>query len=258
MGSCENKLQTDFDWKFIGIGGGSFYQAGKKWTRPRYYIRSACNWNTQIIFVIPVIIVPYRIQKKPCIQNTQILFDPLRLFFTKNAFRFLKKWIRQVILYNNNLHKKGRIAKKMFRHDILQKKREKWKIKRCRPGTYSCICSLILSITMPLLWNTSLLILVMTKMIMMMKKMIMTMTMPGDNKVLRAWGVRRQMMESVTGRWAAPLWAICNMQSAVCIDIAILQYCTRQCAIYAFFNMQYAAPIDIVLDLYGVTLYCAL
>ena len=62
-------------------------------------------------------------------------------------------------------------------------------------------------------------------MIMMMKKMIMMMTMPGDNKVLRAWGVRRQMMESVTGRWAAPLSAICNMQSAVCIDIAILQYC---------------------------------
>ena len=64
---------------------------------------------------------------------------------------------------------------------------------------------------MLLLWNISLLIVVMTSTMMikmLMTKMMMTnmmMTMPGDNKVLRAWGVRRQMMESVTGRWAAPL-----------------------------------------------------
>ena len=41
-----------------------------------------------------------------------------------------------------------------------------------------------------------------------MKMMMMMQIMPGDNKVLRAQRVRRQMMESVASRWSATLWAI--------------------------------------------------
>ena len=39
----------------------------------------------------------------------------------------------------------------------------------------------------------------------MMKMMMMMQIMPGDNKVLRAQRVRRQMMESVASRWSATL-----------------------------------------------------
>ena len=40
---------------------------------------------------------------------------------------------------------------------------------------------------------------------MMMMMMMMMQIMPGDNKVLRAQRVRRQMMESVASRWSATL-----------------------------------------------------
>ena len=53
--ACENKLQTHFDWKFIGNGVGGFWLRSKKQSRPRNYIRSTCNQNTQIIFVIAII-----------------------------------------------------------------------------------------------------------------------------------------------------------------------------------------------------------
>ena len=43
---------------------------------------------------------------------------------------------------------------------------------------------------------------------MKMMMMMMMQIMPGDNKVLRAQRVRRQMMESVASRWSATLWAI--------------------------------------------------
>ena len=52
---------------------------------------------------------------------------------------------------------------------------------------------------------------IMTMIIMvMMMMMMMTTLMTGDNKVLRAQRVRRQMMESVASRWAAKLFEQCN------------------------------------------------
>ena len=44
----------------------------------------------------------------------------------------------------------------------------------------------------------------------MMMMMMMAMIMTGDNKVLRAQRVRRQMMESVASRWAATFFEQCN------------------------------------------------
>ena len=66
--------------------------------------------------------------------------------------------------------------------------------------------------------NTSLImtIVMMITTRMMMMRTIMTMLMmmrtlmTGDNKVLRAQRVRRQMMESVASRWAATLFEQCN------------------------------------------------
>ena len=78
----------------------------------------------------------------------------------------------------------------------------------------------------------------------------MMMTMPaimtGDNKVLRARRVRRQMMESVASRWAANLFEQCNLfqyNAIQCNLFYTILYNAIQCNL--FYTMQYNATFSI-------------
>ena len=67
----------------------------------------------------------------------------------------------------------------------------------------------------------------------------------GDNKVLRARRVRRQMMESVASRWAANLFEQCNLfqyNAIQCNLFYTILYNVIQCNL--FYTMQYNATFS--------------